>query len=88
MREAPDVILIGEILDAVTMESPSPSPRRHLAWRRCTPQRDQTLDRILNFFPETAHKNVLMNCSLNLKAVISLRLVIGKDGKRLPPAKC
>jgi twitching motility protein PilU len=44
---------------------------------------DQTIERILNFFPESAHKNVLMN-ALNLRAVISQRLVKGKDGRRLP----
>jgi twitching motility protein PilU len=45
---------------------------------------DQTLERILNFFPESAHKNILMNVSLNLRAIVSQRLVVGKDGKRLP----
>src|SRR5690606_15803698 len=37
-----------------------------------------------NFFPESAHKNVLMNLALNLRAVVSLRLVKGVDGRRLP----
>src|SRR5690606_20488421 len=45
---------------------------------------DQTIERILNFFPESAHKNVLMNLALNLRAVVSLRLVKGVDGRRLP----
>jgi twitching motility protein PilU len=45
---------------------------------------DQTLERILNFFHESAHKNVQMNLALNLRAVISQRLVVGKDGRRLP----
>ena len=45
---------------------------------------DQTIERILNFFPESAHKNILMNLALNLNAVISQRLVMGKDGHRLP----
>ncbi len=45
---------------------------------------DQTIERILNFFPETAHKNVLMNLALNLRAVISQRLVRGPDNCRLP----
>ncbi|MDE1885106.1 MAG: type IV pili twitching motility protein PilT, partial [Xanthomonadaceae bacterium] len=48
---------------------------------------DQTLERILNFFPESAHRNILMNLALNLRAVISQRLVIGKDGRRLPAAE-
>lgn len=89
MREAPDVILIGEILDATTMESAIAfAETGHLCLATLhSNNADQTLDRILNFFPESAHKNVLMNLSLNLKAVISQRLVIGKDGKRLPAAE-
>ena len=48
---------------------------------------DQTLERILNFFPESAHKNVLMNLALNLRAVVSQRLVLGVDGRRMPAAE-
>ncbi len=86
MREAPDVILIGEILDATTMESAIAfAETGHLCLATLhSNNADQTLERILNFFPETAHKNVLMNLALNLKAVISQRLVTGVDGKRLP----
>ncbi|HZH44681.1 MAG TPA: PilT/PilU family type 4a pilus ATPase [Lysobacter sp.] len=86
MREAPDVILIGEILDAVTMEAAIAfAETGHLCLATLhSNNADQTLERILNFFPEAAHKNVLMNLSLNLKAVISQRLVVGKDGRRLP----
>ncbi len=86
MREAPDVILIGEIRDVDTMEAAIAfSETGHLCLATLhSNNADQTLDRILNFFPEAAHKNVLLNLSLNLKAVISQRLVIGKDGKRLP----
>ena len=89
MREAPDVILIGEILDAVTMESAIAfAETGHLCLATLhSNNADQTLDRILNFFPESAHKNVLMNLALNLKAIISQRLVVGKDGKRLPAAE-
>lgn len=86
MREAPDVILIGEILDATTMESAIAfAETGHLCLATLhSNNADQTLERILNFFPESAHKNVLMNLALNLKAVISQRLVTGVDGKRLP----
>ncbi len=86
MREAPDVILIGEILDATTMEaSIAFAETGHICLATLhSNNADQTLERILNFFPENAHKNILMNLSLNLKAVISLRLVKGVDGKRLP----
>jgi twitching motility protein PilU len=86
MREAPDVILIGEIRDMETMEAAiSFSETGHLCLATLhSNNADQTLERILNFFPESAHKNILMNLALNLKAVISQRLVTGKDGKRLP----
>src|SRR5699024_5136567 len=86
MREAPDVIMIGEIRDTDTMEAAIAfSETGHLCLATLhSNHADQTLERILNFFPESAHKNVLMNLALNLKAVISQRLVIGKDGRRLP----
>ena len=86
MREAPDVILIGEIRDAETMEAAIAfSETGHLCLATLhSNNADQTIERILNFFPEGAHKNVLMNLALNLRAVISQRLVIGTDGRRLP----
>ncbi len=86
MREAPDVILIGEIRDVETMEAAVAfSETGHICLATLhSNNADQTLERILNFFPESAHKNVLMNLSLNLKSVVSQRLVIGKDGRRLP----
>ena len=86
MREAPDVILIGEILDQTTMEAAiSFAETGHLCLATLhSNNADQTLERILNFFPEAAHNNILMNLSLNLKSVISQRLVVGVDGKRLP----
>ncbi|MGY0557927.1 PilT/PilU family type 4a pilus ATPase [Lysobacter sp. A421] len=89
MREAPDVILIGEILDQTTMEAAiSFAETGHLCLATLhSNNADQTIERILNFFPEGAHKNVLMNLSLNLKAVVSQRLVIGTDGRRLPAAE-
>ena len=86
MREAPDVILIGEIRDQETMEAAIAfSETGHLCLATLhSNNADQTIERILNFFPESAHKNILMNLSLNLKAVVSQRLVLGKDGKRIP----
>jgi len=85
MREAPDVILIGEILDATTMEAIAFAETGHLCLATLhSNNADQTIERILNFFPEAAHKNVLMNLALNLRAVISQRLVVGVDGRRLP----
>ncbi|OOG55526.1 PilT/PilU family type 4a pilus ATPase [Rhodanobacter sp. C03] len=89
MREAPDVIMIGEIRDTDTMEAAIAfSETGHLCLATLhSNNADQTLERILNFFPESAHKNVLMNLALNLRAVISQRLVIGKDGRRIPAAE-
>ena len=89
MREAPDVILIGEILDATTMEAAIAfAETGHLCLATLhSNNADQTIERILNFFPETAHKNVLMNLALNLRAVVSQRLVKGVDGRRLPAAE-
>ncbi len=89
MREAPDVILIGEILDQTTMEAAIAfAETGHLCLATLhSNNADQTIERILNFFPEAAHKNVLMNLSLNLKAVISQRLVIGVDGRRVPASE-
>lgn len=86
MREAPDVILIGEILDATTMEAAIAfAETGHICLATLhSNNADQTIERILNFFPEQAHKNVLMNLALNLKAVVSQRLVVGTDGRRLP----
>ncbi|MET0332445.1 MAG: PilT/PilU family type 4a pilus ATPase [Dyella sp.] len=86
MREAPDVIMIGEIRDTETMEAAIAfSETGHLCLATLhSNNADQTLERILNFFPQSAHKNVLMNLALNLRAVISQRLVVGKDGRRLP----
>ncbi|MDG6348571.1 PilT/PilU family type 4a pilus ATPase [Luteimonas sp. 8-5] len=89
MREAPDVILIGEILDQTTMEAAIAfAETGHLCLATLhSNNADQTIERILNFFDEGAHKNVLMNLALNLKAVISQRLVLGTDGRRLPAAE-
>lgn len=86
MREAPDVILIGEILDQTTMEAAiSMAETGHLCLGTLhSNNADQTIERILNFFPEGAHKNVLMNLSLNLRGIISQRLVVGADGRRIP----
>lgn len=86
MREAPDVIMIGEILDAQTMEAAIAfSETGHLCLATLhSNNADQAIERILNFFQESAHKNILMNLSLNLRAIISQRLVIGASGKRIP----
>src|SRR3546814_921529 len=89
MRDAPDVILIGEILDQTTMEAAIAfAETGHLCLATLhSNNADQTIERILNFFDEGTHKNVLMNLALNLRAVVSQRLVVGTDGRRLPAAE-
>ncbi len=88
MREAPDVLMIGEIRDRETMQQAiTYAETGHLCLSTLHANNaNQTLDRILNFFPETAREQVLMDMSLNLKAVISQRLIQGsqKDVRRVP----
>ncbi len=86
LREAPDLILIGEINDAETMEAAvSFAETGHLCMATLHANNsDQAMERVLNFFPSDMHNNVLMNLALNLKAVISQRLVIDVNGKRRP----
>ena len=85
LREAPDVILIGEIRDRETMEAAIElAGTGHLAISTLHANNaHQTMDRIVNMFPQELHKQLFMDLSLNLRAIISQRLVIGKDGKRV-----
>ena len=86
MREAPDVIMIGEIRDRETLEQAiSYAETGHLCLSTMhVNNANQTLERIVNFFPDTAHHELYMDLSLNLRAIIAQRLVIGKDGLRVP----
>lgn len=86
MREAPDVILIGEIRDRETMQAAiSYAETGHLCLSTLhSNNATQTIDRIVNFFPEMAHKQLLLDLSLNLRAVVSQRLVQGLNGARHP----
>lgn len=86
MREAPDVIVIGEIRDPNTMKSAiSYAETGHLCLATLHANNaNQALDRIIHFFPEEARASLLLDLSLNLKAIISLRLVPGVDHKLLP----
>lgn len=86
MREAPDVILIGEIRDRHTMQHAiAYAETGHLCLSTLHANNaNQALDRIINFFPDTAHHQLYMDLSLNLKAVVSQRLVKSKDGARVP----
>ncbi|MDT8385170.1 MAG: PilT/PilU family type 4a pilus ATPase [Gammaproteobacteria bacterium] len=86
MREAPDVILIGEIRDRETMQHAiAYAETGHLCLSTLHANNaNQTLDRIINFFPDPMHHQLLLDLSLNLRAVVSQRLVSGVQGKRVP----
>ncbi len=84
LRQAPDVILLGEIRDMETMEHAIEfAETGHLAMATLHANNaNQTLERIVNFFPEERHAQILMNLSLNLRAILSQRLVKTVDGGR------
>lgn len=88
LRQAPDVILIGEVRDRETMEHAiSFSETGHLVM--CTlhaNSTNQALDRVINFFPEEKRQQLLMDLSLNLRAMVSQRLIPLKDRKGRVPA--
>lgn len=83
LRQAPDVILIGEIRDRETMEyAVAFAETGHLCMATLhANSANQALDRIINFFPEERREQLLMDLSLNVKALISQRLIPKKDGK-------
>ena len=83
LRQAPDVIFIGEIRDRETMEHAIAfAETGHLAMATLHANNaNQTIDRILNFFPEDKRAQVLMDLSLNLRSVVSQRLIRRADGK-------
>jgi twitching motility protein PilU len=84
LRQAPDVILIGEIRDRETMEHALAfAETGHLAISTLHANNaNQALDRIINFFPEERRNQLLMDLSLNIRGFISQRLVPTVDGKR------
>ncbi|MFN7856318.1 MAG: PilT/PilU family type 4a pilus ATPase [Acidovorax sp.] len=86
MREAPNVIMIGEIRDRATMQHALHyAESGHLCVSTLHANNaNQAVQRIINFFPETAHRQLLMDLSLNLSAVIALRLVPGLAGHLVP----
>jgi len=88
MREAPDVILIGEIRDRETMEHAIAfAETGHLRLSTLhANSANQALDRIINFFPDERRQQLLMDLSLNLKGVISQRLIPKIDGIGRIPA--
>ena len=83
LRQAPDVILIGEIRDRETMDHAIAfAETGHLAMATLHANNaNQALDRIINFFPEERKQQLLMDLSLNIRAVVSQRLILKKDGK-------
>jgi len=83
LRQAPDVILIGEIRDREVMEHAIAfAETGHLAMGTLHANNsNQALDRIINFFPEERRPQLLMDLSLNLKAIVSQRLIPLKEGK-------
>jgi twitching motility protein PilU len=83
LRQAPDVILIGEIRDTETMEHAITfAETGHLCLGTLHANNaNQTMDRIINFFPEERRNQLLMDLSVNLRAIVSQRLVRTQDGK-------
>ena len=83
LRQAPDVILMGEIRDRETMEhAVAFAETGHLCLATLhANSANQALDRIINFFPEERRSQLLMDLSLNLKALVSQRLIPKQDGK-------
>jgi twitching motility protein PilU len=83
LRQAPDVILMGEIRDRETMEHAIAfAETGHLCMATLhANSANQALDRVINFFPEERRTQLLMDLSLNLKAMVSQRLVPKQDGR-------
>lgn len=86
VREAPDVMMIGEIRDRETMlQAMIYAETGHLLLATLHANNSyHTLNRVINLFPHEARNNLLHDLSIGLKAVISQRLVRGKNGKRIP----
>jgi twitching motility protein PilU len=85
LRQAPDVILIGEVRDDVTMEAAITfAETGHLCLATLhSNNANQAIERILNFFPPMRHNQIYLQLSLNLRAIVSQRLIAGKDGQRV-----
>ncbi len=83
LRQAPDVILMGEIRDRNTMDyAVAFAETGHLCLATLhANSTNQAIDRIINFFPEERRHQLLMDLSLNLRALVSQRLLPKKDGK-------
>ncbi len=88
LRQAPDVIMIGEIRDRETMDyAIAFAETGHLAVATLHANNtNQALDRIVNFFPEERRTQLLMDLSLNMRAIISQRLIPRREGRGRIPA--
>ena len=86
VRQAPDVVVIGEIRDSESMEAAITfADTGHLCLATLhSANAYQTFERILNFFPETRQPQILMQLSLNLRGIISQRLIPAVDDRRVP----
>lgn len=84
LRQAPDVILIGEIRDTETMEHAIEfAETGHLCLGTLHANNaNQALERVMNFFPRDRHPQIYMQLSLNLRSIVSQRLVRTREGKR------
>jgi twitching motility protein PilU len=85
LRQAPDVILIGEIRDTETMEAAITfAETGHLCLGTLhSNNANQAIERIMNFFPVERHAQIYLQLSLNLRAIVSQRLIPSVDGKRV-----
>ena len=84
LRQAPDVILIGEVRDQETMEAAITfAETGHLCLATLhSNNANQAIERILNFFPPMRHNQIYLQLSLNLRGIVSQRLIPGKNGRR------
>jgi len=85
LRQAPDVILIGEVRDLETMEAAITfAETGHLCLATLhSNNANQAIERVMNFFPIARHAEIFLQLSLNLRSIVSQRLVPGIDGKRV-----
>jgi twitching motility protein PilU len=85
LRQAPDVIQIGEVRDRETMEAAITfADTGHLCMATLhSNNANQAIERVMNFFPLERHAEIYLQLSLNLRAIISQRLIIGVDSKRV-----
>ncbi len=86
LRQAPDVILIGEIRDLETMEAAiNFAETGHLCLATLhSNNANQAIERIMNFFPSERHKQIYMQLSLNLRGIVAQRLIPASKGTRVP----